>query len=210
MGEYLHDRVSRGLIRRCAFFFLILPLHQIRMNKCRHYTEAERARRADTACEPADPANTVTDRLNNLLKNGGDGYILQLCPNQRYLIQAPILFAHNNQEISTAGHPTDDSRAVLSVSGPVNNGEGHTTAVDGTCGTCSGVKLRYVQVISLYFEPVTISRPFPRLMVHAVVERQPKVAGTLKWAEAIRTNLWSMSVHTILGAGVACTPRKAH
>jgi len=127
MKEYLHERVFRGLIRR-------------------HYTRAERARRADTACEPADPANTVTDRLNNLLKNSGDGYILQLCPNQRYLIQAPILFAHNNQEISTAGHPTDDSRAVLSVSGPVNNGEGHTTAVDGTCGTCSGVKLRYVQI----------------------------------------------------------------
>jgi len=108
-------------------------------------------RRADTDCEPADPANTVTDRLNNLLKKGGDGYVLRLCPNQRYLIQAPILFAHNNQEISAVGYPTDDSRAVLSVSGPVNNGEGHTTAVDGTCGSCIGVKLRYVQVSSFVF-----------------------------------------------------------
>ncbi|KAF8914331.1 hypothetical protein CPB84DRAFT_1758992 [Gymnopilus junonius] len=112
----------------------------------KRHTTFESARRHNTNCEPADPANTVTDRLNNLLKNGGDGYTLSLCPSQTYLIQAPILFAHLNQEISTVGYPTDDTRATLSVSGPVSNGQGHTTAVDGTCNTCSGVKLRHVQI----------------------------------------------------------------
>jgi hypothetical protein len=61
------------------------------------------------------------------------------------MIQAPILFAAPNQEISTAGHPTDDSRATFVVSGPVADGTGHTTAVDGTCTNCSGVKLRNIQ-----------------------------------------------------------------
>ncbi|KAF8157596.1 hypothetical protein BJ912DRAFT_1026853 [Pholiota molesta] len=111
-----------------------------------HERENELVPRDSSTCEPPDPANTVTDRLNALLQNGGDGYVLQLCPNAVYLIQAPILFAHPNQEISTQGYPTTDARAVLAVSGPVQNGQGHTTAVDGTCATCSGVKLRNIQI----------------------------------------------------------------
>ncbi|KAJ3550807.1 hypothetical protein NMY22_g225 [Coprinellus aureogranulatus] len=102
-------------------------------------------RRADE-CEPADPANTVTDRLNKALQDGGAGYTLRLCPSQRYLIQAPIKFTQPNQEISTAGYPTGDERAMLVVSGPVADGKGHTTAVDGTCNDCDGVKLRNVQI----------------------------------------------------------------
>ncbi|TFK94255.1 hypothetical protein K466DRAFT_510078 [Polyporus arcularius HHB13444] len=100
--------------------------------------------RAD--CEPADPANTVTDRLNALLNSSGPGYTLPLCPGAQYLIQAPILFAAPDQEISTVGYPAGDDRAILVVSGPVANGQGHTTAVDGTCANCSGVKLRHVQI----------------------------------------------------------------
>jgi len=99
-----------------------------------------------TNCIPADPANTITDRLNSALNSSGSGYILSLCPNTQYLIQAPILFAAPNQEISTVGYPTDDSRATLVVSGPVANGQGHTTAIDGTCANCSGVKLRNIQI----------------------------------------------------------------
>ncbi|KAF8961109.1 hypothetical protein BDZ97DRAFT_1257674 [Flammula alnicola] len=124
MEDFLRQQVSHGLAKR----------------------HSNLSRRGNSTCEPADPANTVTDRLNNLLQNGGDGYVLQLCPSQRYLIQAPILFAHNNQEISTLGYPTGDDRAILAVSGPVSNGQGHTNAVDGTCGTCSGVKLRHIQI----------------------------------------------------------------
>ena len=101
---------------------------------------------ARTDCEPADPANTVTDRLNLLLNSSGAGYTLPLCPSTTYLIQAPLLFAAPNQEISTVGEPTGDERATLAVVGPVANGQGHTTAVDGTCANCSGVRLRHVQV----------------------------------------------------------------
>lgn len=106
--------------------------------------------RAD--CEPADPANTLTDRLNMLLNTSGPGYVLPLCPSTQYLIQAPILFWAPGQEISTVGYPHGDERATLVVNGPVQNGQGHTTAVDGTCSNCGGVKLRNIQV-SLALSP---------------------------------------------------------
>ncbi|CAL1700286.1 unnamed protein product [Somion occarium] len=97
-------------------------------------------------CEPADPLNTLTDRLNTLLNSSGPGYTLPLCPSVQYYIQAPIVFAAPDQEISTAGYPTGDDRATLVVNGPVALGSGHTTAIDGTCQTCSGVKLRNIQI----------------------------------------------------------------
>ncbi|KAF9450934.1 hypothetical protein P691DRAFT_809138 [Macrolepiota fuliginosa MF-IS2] len=103
-------------------------------------------KRANTNCEPPDPANTVTDRLNTLLNGSGPGFILQLCPNAQYLIQEPIFFTFPDQEISTLGYPTGEDRATLVVNGPVANGQGHTTAVDGTCPNCSGVKLRNIQI----------------------------------------------------------------
>ncbi|KAH9482304.1 hypothetical protein JR316_0004402 [Psilocybe cubensis] len=126
MKNFVTRKTSHGLLKR--------------------HSDTQLAERADENCEPADPANTVTDRLNTLLQNSGDGYVLSLCPSQTYMIQAPILFAHPNQEISTLGYPRDNTRAVISVAGPVMNGQGHTTAVDGTCSTCSGVKLRNVQI----------------------------------------------------------------
>jgi hypothetical protein len=101
--------------------------------------------RRSASCEPADPANTVTDRLNTLLANGGEGFVLSLCPSAQYLVTAPVLFAAPGQEISTLGYPTDDTRATLVVNGPVQDGSGHTTAVDGTCASCNGVKLRNIQ-----------------------------------------------------------------
>jgi len=100
------------------------------------------------SCQSPDPANTVTDRLNQLLSSGGSGYVLSLCPGREYLITKPLAFAAPNQEISTQGYPTGNERATLAVSGPVANGAGHTNAVDGTCSNCSGVKLRNVQVRS--------------------------------------------------------------
>lgn len=100
--------------------------------------------RAD--CEPRDPLNTLTDRLNTLLNSSGPGYTLPLCPDTQYFIEAPILFAAPNQEISTVGYPTGDDRAILVVNGPVALGQGHTTAIDGTCGNCSGVILRNIQI----------------------------------------------------------------
>ncbi len=103
-------------------------------------------RQNNGACISPDPGNTVTDRLNAALNSSGPGFVLRLCRDAQYMIQAPILFAAPNQEISTVGYPTDNSRATLVVSGPVSNGQGHTTAIDGTCANCSGIILRNIQV----------------------------------------------------------------
>ncbi|KAH8096720.1 hypothetical protein BXZ70DRAFT_895862 [Cristinia sonorae] len=111
---------------------------------CLLISRSELHTRAD--CEPADPANTVTDRLNTLLNSSGPGYVLPLCPSQQYLLLAPLLFAAPNQEIRTVGEPFGDERATLVVNGPVDNGQGHTVAVDGTCPSCSGVRLRHIQI----------------------------------------------------------------
>ncbi|TFY69179.1 hypothetical protein EVG20_g3253 [Dentipellis fragilis] len=102
--------------------------------------------RDDSDCISPDPQNTVTDRMNIALNTSGPGYILKLCQNTQYFIVEPIKFAAPNQEISTVGYPTGDERAVLVVNGPVADGQGHTTAIDGTCSNCSYVKLRNIQV----------------------------------------------------------------
>jgi hypothetical protein len=55
------------------------------------------------------------------------------------------------KRLAPLGYFTDASRATLVVSGPVANGQGHTTAVDGTCPNCSGVTLRNIQVSTFKF-----------------------------------------------------------
>lgn len=112
----------------------------------RNLATIQHIKRQNSQCEPADPANTVTERLNRALQDGGPGYTLRLCPDEEYILQAPILFAHPDQEISTSGYPRGNERAMLIVGGPVVNGEGHTVAVDGTCNNCDGVKLRNIQI----------------------------------------------------------------
>lgn len=102
-------------------------------------------KRASNDCVNPDPDNTLTDRMNLALNSSGAGFVLSLCPSTTYVILAPIKFAAPNQEISTVGYPTGDERATLVVFGPVFNGTGHSTAVDGTCANCDGVKLRNVQ-----------------------------------------------------------------
>ncbi|KIK53276.1 hypothetical protein GYMLUDRAFT_49452 [Collybiopsis luxurians FD-317 M1] len=109
------------------------------------YTSRRQRPRA-SSCFAAEPTNTLTDRLNQALNSSGAGYTLSLCPSTNYPITAPIQFAAPNQEISTQGYPTDDSRALIVVTGSINNGSGQTTAVDGTCNQCSGVKLRNIQI----------------------------------------------------------------
>ena len=140
-------------------------------------------------CISPDPANTITDRLNIALNSSGPGFVLRLCPNAQYMIQAPILFAAPDQEISTVGYPTDDSRATLVVDGPVANGTGHTVAVDGTCPNCSGIKLRNIQVSALtfLFELSVYSSLF-RSTGPVAVPLQILVEQTLKWAARIRTS----------------------
>jgi len=103
-------------------------------------------RRADTSCVNLSPVITVTDRMNAALNSSGPGFVLSLCPNTTYPIVAPLKFTFPNQEISTAGYPTTDQRATLVIAGPVFNGSGHTTAIDGTCANCSGAIIRNIQI----------------------------------------------------------------
>jgi hypothetical protein len=82
------------------------------------------------------------DALQNLLIRGGSGYVLRLCPNQQYLLDKPLLFNATNQEISTAGYPTDGTRATLVVGGdPATN----VNAVRGNRKGMDGCALRNVQ-----------------------------------------------------------------
>ncbi|KAJ7639528.1 hypothetical protein FB45DRAFT_905931 [Roridomyces roridus] len=92
-------------------------------------------------CIDPEPAETVSDRINALLLGSGAGYTLSLCPGKRYYIQGPLVFAAEDQEISTEGYPLGQQRATLIVSG-----SDHTVAVDGTRPGSSGAMLRNVQV----------------------------------------------------------------
>jgi hypothetical protein len=135
------------------------------------------------SCVSPDPANTVTDRINQLLSNGGNGYVLSLCPGRQYFITKPVAFAAPNQEISTQGYPTGNDRATLVVSGSVSNGQGHTTAVDGTCSNCGGVKLRNVQVCSyreVLHAQANLKAVF-RSMERGSALRLPTEVPTLRW-----------------------------
>jgi len=103
--------------------------------------------RKTTSCVSPDPPDTLTARLNQLLQSGGPGFVLNLCPSTQYLINDTIKFSARNQEITTVGQPTDDTRAILVINGPrTADGTGHTVAVNGQCVDCSGCKLRHIQV----------------------------------------------------------------
>ncbi|WVF68703.1 hypothetical protein IAT40_003475 [Kwoniella sp. CBS 6097] len=84
---------------------------------------------------------TDTDGLQKLLKDGGEGYTLQLCAGMVYELQDSLNYTAANQEISTEGYPTDDSRATL-----VMVGFNKTTSIRATDADLSGTKLRNIQV----------------------------------------------------------------
>ncbi|QRV87451.1 right-handed beta helix region protein [Ceratobasidium sp. AG-Ba] len=112
----------------------------------RHRTLVSRQVTGPT-CVGATPAEGLTERLNSMLQNGGDNYILSLCPNTTYSITGPLVFTNSGQEISTAGYPIDDSRAILLVNGSTaNDGTGHTIAIQGGCPQCKDIKMRNFQI----------------------------------------------------------------
>ena len=117
----------------------------------RPFSPASLYSRQDNGFIDPNPANNITVRLNSALSSSGAGYILRLCPNTQYMIQALILLAPPNQEIRTGGYPTGSSRATLVVNGQIANRKGHTTAVDGTCSICFGVTLHNIQVSPSHF-----------------------------------------------------------
>lgn len=90
-----------------------------------------------TACIPSGDETVI----NNLLKNGGANTIVSLCPSALFNLKQPVVFTALNQELSTQGYPTDDTRATLVVTG-VNQ----TAAIFGNCEHCSGLRIRNIQV----------------------------------------------------------------
>ena len=80
------------------------------------------------------------DSINALFTSGGPGTKVHLCPGKVYRLSGPIIFTAADQELATAGYPTDSSRAVLRV-------QGHAiTAIQGDCRRCKGVQIRSVVV----------------------------------------------------------------
>ncbi|KAH8827371.1 hypothetical protein DL96DRAFT_1247952 [Flagelloscypha sp. PMI_526] len=93
------------------------------------------------SCISTDPADNTTARINQALSTGGQNYVLSLCQSTTYYLENAIAFTGANQEISTVGYPVGDERALLIVLGSSSS-----TAIDGTCDACGGVKVRNIRV----------------------------------------------------------------
>lgn len=62
--------------------------------------------------------NTVSAvEMNALIEAKGAGFVLSLCPSQTYELETTLILTAAGQEISTLGYPTDETRAMLIVSG---------------------------------------------------------------------------------------------
>ena len=66
---------------------------------------------ASAACISSGDQNTV----NQALSSGGKGALIQLCPSAVITISDAIVFTDEDQEISTEGYPTGDTRAVIQL-----------------------------------------------------------------------------------------------
>ena len=64
---------------------------------------------AVAACVSSGDQTTI----NNLFKSGGAGTVVQLCAGTTISITDTITFTADNQELSTSGYPTDDTRAII-------------------------------------------------------------------------------------------------
>lgn len=88
------------------------------------------------ACINSGDQNTI----NSALSAGGAGTIVQLCANSLIQVTGQITFTAANQELSTAGYPTDDTRATIQIA-PGNTA---STIIGG--GSFSGVRILNIQV----------------------------------------------------------------
>ncbi|WVQ65666.1 uncharacterized protein L199_003844 [Kwoniella botswanensis] len=84
---------------------------------------------------------TDTAGLQQLIHDGGAGYKLELCAGQVYEISEQLNYTALNQEISTEGYPTDDTRATLKMVG-----FNKTTLVMAQDAGLSGAKLLNIQL----------------------------------------------------------------
>lgn len=78
--------------------------------------------------------------INNAFSSGGAGTVVQLCVNALLSITDSVKFTAANQEISTEGYPTGNTRATLRIA----KGSSVSTLISGA--GYDGVKVRNVQV----------------------------------------------------------------
>jgi hypothetical protein len=69
----------------------------------------------------------------------GEGAVAELCTGATFDLTKPIAFTAANQTIETQGAPTDDTRALLKVTGAEQ-----ATAIEG--GNQSGITIRAIQI----------------------------------------------------------------
>ncbi|GAA5906553.1 hypothetical protein JCM6882_004468 [Rhodosporidiobolus microsporus] len=100
---------------------------------------------------PADCIESASaPEINHLLKSGGAGTAVVLCPYAQVSIDphgAPIVFTAPRQSIYTRGFPEDHSRATLVIENPEGDYSGElTTAIKADCDKCRGVIIRNLHV----------------------------------------------------------------
>ncbi|GAA5892295.1 right-handed parallel beta-helix repeat-containing protein [Sporobolomyces salmoneus] len=86
--------------------------------------------------------------LNTLLRTGGAGTSISLCPFTQIAIDPsgpPLTFTAPRQSIHTAGFPDDHSRATLVIESDLKRGD-LTTAIKADCDECRGVRIEALHI----------------------------------------------------------------
>ncbi|KAM0462657.1 hypothetical protein ACHAPV_003481 [Trichoderma viride] len=92
---------------------------------------------AAAACISSGDETTI----NNALKSGGAGAVVQLCPSAVITVHNTVAFTAANQELSTQGYPTDSTRAIIRLQ---TTDQSISAVIRG--GSLSGIKLRNIQI----------------------------------------------------------------
>jgi hypothetical protein len=87
-------------------FFLVVGSHFVR-----------------AACISSGNQNTI----NSAFQSGGKGTVVQLCASSTITISGAIQFTADDQEISTQGYPTGDTRATIII----GTGNSASTLISG-------------------------------------------------------------------------------
>ncbi|KAI5474303.1 hypothetical protein MNV49_003642 [Pseudohyphozyma bogoriensis] len=80
-------------------------------------------------------------QISALFYYGGAGTVVSLCPGAQISLNQTIQLFYANQELSTQGYPTDDTRALLTVASSAMS-----VAIYGSCGNCDNIVIRNIQV----------------------------------------------------------------
>ncbi|QKX53895.1 uncharacterized protein TRUGW13939_00975 [Talaromyces rugulosus] len=94
---------------------------------------------AAAACVSSGDQNTI----NSLFQSGGAGTVVQLCAGTVLSVSDAITFTADNQELSTSGYPTDDTRGTIQAAANSNA----STLITGY--GFDGLKLTNIQVDGL-------------------------------------------------------------